>query len=31
LKVSSEVESDSRKADKLATCDQCGRIVYFES
>jgi len=31
LKVSSEVESDSRKSDKLATCDQCGRIVYFES
>ncbi|MBK9992222.1 MAG: hypothetical protein IPP19_16230 [Verrucomicrobia bacterium] len=31
LKVSSEVESDSRKGDKLATCDQCGRIVYFES
>jgi predicted nucleic acid-binding Zn-ribbon protein len=31
LKVSSEVESASRKADKLATCDQCGRIVYFES
>lgn len=30
LKVSSEVESDSRKGDKLATCDQCGRIVYFE-
>jgi predicted nucleic acid-binding Zn-ribbon protein len=30
LKVSSEVESDSRKSDKLATCDQCGRIVYFE-
>ena len=31
LKVSSESESDSRKADKLATCDQCGRIVYFEN
>jgi predicted nucleic acid-binding Zn-ribbon protein len=31
LKVSSEAESDSRKADKLATCDQCGRIVYFEN
>jgi len=30
LKVSSEAESDSRKGDKLATCDQCGRIVYFE-
>lgn len=31
LKVSSEAESESRKGDKLATCDQCGRIVYFES
>lgn len=31
LKVSSEIESDSRKSDKLTTCDQCGRIVYFES
>jgi len=30
LKVSSEVESDSRKSEKLATCDQCGRIVYFD-
>jgi len=30
LKVSSEIESDSRKGEKLATCDQCGRIVYFE-
>jgi len=30
LKVSSEIESDSRKSDKLATCDQCGRIVYFD-
>jgi len=30
LKVSSEAESESRKGDKLATCDQCGRIVYFD-
>ncbi|MDX2185295.1 MAG: C4-type zinc ribbon domain-containing protein [Opitutaceae bacterium] len=30
LKVSSEVESDSRKGEKLATCDQCGRIVWFD-
>jgi predicted nucleic acid-binding Zn-ribbon protein len=32
LKVSSEVESASRGKDpnvKLATCDQCGRIVYW--
>jgi predicted nucleic acid-binding Zn-ribbon protein len=31
LKVSNESESASRKGDNLATCDQCGRIVYFES
>lgn len=33
LKVSSEIESESRSRDvsKLATCDQCGRIVYWES
>jgi len=31
LKVSGEADSDSRKGEKLATCDQCGRIVYFES
>lgn len=31
LKVSSDVEFEARKAEKLATCDQCGRIVYFES
>ena len=34
LKVSSEVESAARgkSADgKLATCDQCGRLVYWES
>ncbi|HEY0945334.1 MAG TPA: C4-type zinc ribbon domain-containing protein [Opitutaceae bacterium] len=31
LKVSSEVDADARKADKLATCDQCGRIVWWES
>jgi len=34
LKVSSEVESISRgsaRDDELATCDQCGRLVYWES
>jgi predicted nucleic acid-binding Zn-ribbon protein len=32
LKVSSEVESDVRgKGDKLITCDQCGRIVWWEA
>lgn len=30
LKVSSEVESAARKDEKLAQCDQCGRIVWFE-
>jgi uncharacterized protein len=31
LKVSSEVESDSRKGEKLAVCDQCGRIVWWDA
>jgi len=31
LKISSNVGSESRKADKVVTCDQCGRIVYWES
>jgi uncharacterized protein len=31
LKISSEVESASRKSDNLAICDQCGRIVFWES
>ena len=30
LKVSSEVESEARKGEKLATCDQCGRMVWFD-
>jgi uncharacterized protein len=30
LKVSSEVESEARKGEKLAQCDQCSRIVWFE-
>lgn len=31
LKISSEIESAARKGDQLATCDQCGRIVYWEA
>lgn len=33
LKVSSEAESGSRSADplKLGTCDQCGRILYWDT
>ncbi|PTY06299.1 hypothetical protein DB347_12755 [Opitutaceae bacterium EW11] len=31
LKVSSDVESEARKGEKLPTCDQCGRIVYWEA
>jgi predicted nucleic acid-binding Zn-ribbon protein len=31
LKVSSDVESEARKGEKIPTCDQCGRMVYFES
>jgi uncharacterized protein len=30
LKVSGEVESVARKDEELATCDQCGRIVWWE-
>lgn len=30
LKVSGEVESIARKDEELATCDQCGRIVWWE-
>ena len=30
LKVSSDIESAARKSDELATCDQCGRIVWWE-
>ena len=30
LKISSNVDSERRKADQLVTCDQCGRIVYGE-
>jgi hypothetical protein len=31
LKISSNVDSERRKADQLVTCDQCGRIVYGEN
>jgi len=31
LKVSGEVESVARKGEVLATCDQCGRIVYWDN
>ena len=30
LKVSSEVDALARKGEELATCDQCGRIVWFD-
>ncbi len=30
LKISWNIESEARKGDKLVTCDQCGRIVYWE-
>jgi predicted nucleic acid-binding Zn-ribbon protein len=30
LRVSGEVESVARKDEELATCDQCGRIVWWE-
>ena len=31
LKVSGEADSIARKGDQLATCDQCGRIVWWEA
>jgi len=31
LKLSSENDAVARKGENLATCDQCGRIVWFES
>jgi len=31
LKISSNVDSETRKADKITICDQCGRIVYWEA
>jgi predicted nucleic acid-binding Zn-ribbon protein len=31
LKISGEVETDARRGEKLAVCDQCGRIVWWES
>jgi predicted nucleic acid-binding Zn-ribbon protein len=31
LRISFNIDSETRKADKLVTCDQCGRIVYWEA
>jgi hypothetical protein len=31
MKASSNVEFEARKADKIVTCDQCSRIVYWVS
>ncbi len=31
LKISFNIDSESRKLDKVVTCDQCGRIVYWEA
>jgi len=31
LKISFNVDSESRKKDKLVTCDQCGRILFWEA
>jgi predicted nucleic acid-binding Zn-ribbon protein len=31
LKISYNVDSEMRKADTLMTCDQCGRIVFWEA
>ena len=31
LKISSNIDSEIRKGDKLLTCDQCGRIVFWDA
>jgi predicted nucleic acid-binding Zn-ribbon protein len=31
LKISGEADAAARKSDQLATCDQCGRIVWWEA
>lgn len=31
LRLSGEADSAARKGDQLATCDQCGRIVWWEA
>jgi uncharacterized protein len=31
LKISSNIDSEIRKGDKLLACDQCGRIVFWET
>ncbi len=31
LKISGEADAAARKGDQLATCDQCGRIVWWEA
>ena len=31
LRISGEAEGEARKGEELVTCDQCGRIVWFES
>jgi predicted nucleic acid-binding Zn-ribbon protein len=31
LKISANVDSEIRRGDKLLTCDQCGRIVFWEA
>jgi hypothetical protein len=31
LKISFNIDSETRKPDKLVTCDQCMRIVYWEA
>jgi len=31
LRISFNIDSETRKPDKLVTCDQCGRILYWEA
>jgi uncharacterized protein len=30
LKVSANIEATARSGSEIATCDQCGRIVYWQ-
>lgn len=30
MKVSSNIEFEARKAENIVTCDQCGRVVYWQ-
>jgi len=31
MRVSAAVEVEARKANEITTCDNCGRIVYWDA